>query len=94
MSTQGVMNVFDRQAKRLQRNRTALTEDYQVFNYLKDEVFHYDAILCMIVIWLMFLIQVGFRLSDRVLDINRKFKMALDLGCGYGHASKHITKVL
>nr|CAG4637176.1 EOG090X09JT [Ceriodaphnia reticulata]SVE73058.1 EOG090X09JT [Ceriodaphnia reticulata] len=67
-----VMNVFDRQAKKLQRGRTAMNKDYRVFNYLKDEV--------------------GYRLSDRVYDINRKFKAGLDLGCGYGHLSKHLTQ--
>lgn len=34
--------------------------------------------------------EVGYRLSDRVFDIKRKFKRALDLGCGRGHVSKHI----
>lgn len=33
-----VMNVFDRQSKKLQRDRTAMNKDYRVFNYLKDEV--------------------------------------------------------
>ncbi len=32
------MNVFDRNAKRLQRNRTAQLLDYHVYDYLKDEV--------------------------------------------------------
>lgn len=32
------MNVFDRQAKKMQKNRTALAGDYQTYNYLKDEV--------------------------------------------------------
>nr|SVE75247.1 EOG090X09JT [Daphnia dolichocephala] len=36
--------------------------------------------------------EVGNRLSDRVYDINRKFKRVLDLGCGYGHVSRHLTK--
>lgn len=35
------MNVFDRQAKKIQRDHTALQENYQVFNYLKDEVLLY-----------------------------------------------------
>ncbi|KAK6183013.1 hypothetical protein SNE40_010569 [Patella caerulea] len=64
------MNVFDRKAKRIQRNRTALMPDYQLYNYVKDEV--------------------GYRLADRISDINRKFGVALDLGCGRGHVSKHI----
>ncbi|KAK3747315.1 hypothetical protein QZH41_016945, partial [Actinostola sp. cb2023] len=33
-----VMNVFDRKAKRLQRNRAALREDIAVYDYLKDEI--------------------------------------------------------
>lgn len=33
-----MMNVFDRKAKRLQRESAATREDYRVFNYLKDEV--------------------------------------------------------
>ncbi|KAK4023678.1 hypothetical protein OUZ56_009077 [Daphnia magna] len=66
------MNVFDRLAKKLQRDRTALNEDYHKYNYIKDEV--------------------GNRLADRVYDINRKFKKGLDLGCGYGHVSRHLTK--
>ncbi|XP_076237363.1 arginine-hydroxylase NDUFAF5, mitochondrial [Calliopsis andreniformis] len=34
--------------------------------------------------------EVGYRLSDRIFDIKRKFKKALDLGCGRGHISKYI----
>lgn len=36
--------------------------------------------------------EVGYRLSDRVFDIKRKFNKALDLGCGRGYISKHILK--
>ena len=36
-------------------------------------------------------IQIGERLADRVLDINRTFKTAIDLGCGLGHVSRHLT---
>ena len=36
--TEHVMNVFDRNAKREQRNRTARLEDYEVYEYLKEEV--------------------------------------------------------
>ncbi|XP_076686764.1 arginine-hydroxylase NDUFAF5, mitochondrial [Andrena cerasifolii] len=65
-----VMYVFDRNAKRLQRERAAQASDANLYDYIKDEV--------------------GYRLSDRVFDIKRKFKRALDLGCGRGHVSKHI----
>lgn len=34
--------------------------------------------------------EVGFRLSDRVFDVKRQFKNAVDLGCGRGYISKHI----
>ena len=35
---ESVMNVFDRKAKRIQRNRTALLEDPAVYDYIKEEV--------------------------------------------------------
>ncbi|CAK9831813.1 Arginine-hydroxylase NDUFAF5, mitochondrial [Anthophora retusa] len=34
--------------------------------------------------------EVGYRLADRIFDIKKNFKRALDLGCGRGHVSKHI----
>ena len=37
-ASEDVMNVFDRSAKRIQRNRTALVENYAVYDYIKDEV--------------------------------------------------------
>ncbi|XP_067020129.1 arginine-hydroxylase NDUFAF5, mitochondrial-like [Acropora muricata] len=66
------MNVFDRKAKRRQKNRAALMENVEVYDYLKDEVAE--------------------RVADRIGDISRHFPMALDLGCGRGHLSKHLTK--
>lgn len=33
-----IMNVFNRKAKRMQRDRSALAEDHSVYDYLKDEV--------------------------------------------------------
>jgi len=66
------MNIFDRTAKKLHKDRAARAEDFETYNYLKDEV--------------------GFRLSDRIFDINKNFKVAVDLGCGFGHVSKHLTK--
>lgn len=33
-----VINVFDRQAKRKQKNRAAMADDVQVYDYLKDEI--------------------------------------------------------
>ena len=32
------MNVFDRNAKRMQRDRTAVLPDYKVYEYIKEEV--------------------------------------------------------
>ncbi|XP_068752516.1 arginine-hydroxylase NDUFAF5, mitochondrial-like [Montipora capricornis] len=66
------MNVFDRKAKRRQKNRAALAKDVAIYDYLKDEVAE--------------------RVVDRITDIARYFSMALDLGCGRGHISKHLTK--
>lgn len=36
--------------------------------------------------------EVGYRLSDRIFDIKKAFKKALDLGCSRGYTSKHIVK--
>jgi len=37
-SSDNVMNVFDRNAKRTQRNRTALLESYDMYDYIKEEI--------------------------------------------------------
>ncbi len=34
----GVVNIFDREAKRKQKNRAALAEDVATYDYLRDEV--------------------------------------------------------
>ncbi|XP_065568721.1 arginine-hydroxylase NDUFAF5, mitochondrial-like [Artemia franciscana] len=65
-----IVNVFDRSAKNLQRQRSASMENSHVYDYLKEES--------------------GYRLSDRVFDIKRKFDRVADLGCGKGYASKHL----
>lgn len=41
----------------------------------------------------MFMFQIGYRLSDRILDIKRELKVGLDLGCGRGYVAKNITDV-
>lgn len=33
---------------------------------------------------------MGFRLSDRVFDIKKKFDVAVDMGCSRGYLSQHI----
>jgi len=53
-------NIFDRNVKRLQKERSAQRPDVALFDYIKDEV--------------------GFRLSDRIFDIKREFKVAADIG--------------
>lgn len=37
-SGETVMNVFDRNAKRFQRDRTTILPDYKVYEYIKEEV--------------------------------------------------------
>lgn len=54
------MNIFDRNAKALQRERSARRDDYHLAEYIKEEV--------------------GWRTADRVLDIKRVFKNAVELG--------------
>ena len=66
-----IMNVFDRRAKALQRERAAIREDVESFDYLKEEL--------------------GYRLADRVLDITREMDICLDIGCGRGYVTRHLT---
>lgn len=70
LSPNSFMNVFDRKAKLLQRQRAAISPDVKLYDYIKDEV--------------------GYRLADRIFDIKREFKTALDLGCGRGHVAKNV----
>ncbi|GFY42362.1 arginine-hydroxylase NDUFAF5, mitochondrial [Trichonephila inaurata madagascariensis] len=35
--------------------------------------------------------EIGDRVADRVFDITRKFSVAVELGCGKGHVTKHLT---
>ncbi|XP_054284718.1 arginine-hydroxylase NDUFAF5, mitochondrial-like [Macrosteles quadrilineatus] len=36
--------------------------------------------------------EIGYRLADRVFDVKRTFKCALDLGCSRGYVSKNIIR--
>ncbi|XP_068621992.1 arginine-hydroxylase NDUFAF5, mitochondrial [Battus philenor] len=63
------MNVFDRSAKALQRERAALSEEYHLSEHIREEV--------------------GWRTADRVFDIKRTFKNAVELGAGRGYVSRH-----
>lgn len=69
-SEDNVMNIFDRDAKLLQKERAARDPEVALYDYLKEEV--------------------GFRLSERILDIKRKFGKVVDLGCGRGYVSRHV----
>ena len=35
--------------------------------------------------------EIGYRLSDRVLDIKRKMDVAVDIGSGHGFVTRHLT---
>ncbi|RVE54394.1 hypothetical protein evm_000879 [Chilo suppressalis] len=63
------MNIFDRKAKILQRERSAQRDDYHLVEYIKEEV--------------------GWRTADRVFDIKRTFKNAVELGACRGYVSRH-----
>lgn len=69
---ENIMNVFDRKAKRLQRDRSTTLPNFEESQYVKEEI--------------------GYRTYDRLLDIKREFDVAVDLGCGLGYVSRHITK--
>ncbi|CAG4967777.1 unnamed protein product [Colias eurytheme] len=63
------MNVFDRKAKILQKERSAQREDYHLYEYIKEEI--------------------GWRTADRVFDVKRVFKNAVELGASRGYVSRH-----
>ncbi|XP_049883893.1 arginine-hydroxylase NDUFAF5, mitochondrial isoform X1 [Pectinophora gossypiella] len=63
------MNIFDRKAKILQRERWAQKDDYHLCEYVKEEV--------------------GWRTADRIFDIKRTFKNAVELGACRGYVSRH-----
>ncbi|XP_055592558.1 arginine-hydroxylase NDUFAF5, mitochondrial [Uranotaenia lowii] len=65
-----VVNIFDRQVKRLQRERAAKRDDVALYDYIKEEI--------------------GFRISDRIFDIKRQFKNAVDLGAGRGYVTNNV----
>lgn len=54
------MNIFDRRAKALQRERSARRDDFHLSEHIKEEV--------------------GWRTADRIFDIKRTFKNAVELG--------------
>ena len=66
-----IMDVFDRNSKKIQRERAAQAQSVDDFDYLKEEM--------------------GYRLSDRVLDIKRKMKVCVDLSSGRGYVTRHLT---
>ncbi|CAH2101794.1 unnamed protein product [Euphydryas editha] len=63
------MNIFDRKAKILQKDRAAQSDNYHLSEYIKEEV--------------------GWRTADRIFDIKRTFKNAVELGAGRGYVSRH-----
>ncbi|KAJ2899951.1 hypothetical protein IWW38_000749 [Coemansia aciculifera] len=65
--------VFDRNAKRMQRNRAAARAvDSREVDYLKDEV--------------------AARVSDRLLDIKRRYHTVVEIGAGCGHLAKAVDE--
>jgi len=66
------VNVFDRRAKLLQRERAAAMPDVDNYDFMKEEI--------------------GFRVSDRVLDVSRKMQVAVDVGSGRGWVTRHMTE--
>ena len=66
--------VFDREAKRRQRERAILDPEHKLYDYLKEEV--------------------GYRLFDNLYDIQRRFSHIVEIGCGKGFFSRHLTSEL
>ena len=98
------MSVFDRNAKKIQRERAAQVRKYcssisfeiiieyhlpgiqdapniffRLFKALSVKTFDYLKE------------EMGYRLSDRVLDIKRKLGVCVDLSSGRGYVTRHLT---
>ena len=78
--TRAAMRVFDRRTKLLQRERAAANPEIEQYDFLKEEV------------GLLVLdptpAQVGYRVSDRVLDVARRMEVGVDLGSGRGWVTR------
>jgi len=95
-----VLNIFDRKAKLMQRERAIRFEEPHVYDYLREEVnpqkrdrFLVLEFSSISLIHSFSLYKVGYVLADRVLDIQRDLKLILDLGCGKGHVLRHLNSV-
>ena len=78
------MHVFDRRAKLLQRERAAANKEVEKFDFLKEEV----CVLLISHVRKTTLLQVGYRVADRVLDVARRMEVAVDLGSGRGWVTR------
>ena len=82
------MDVFDRNAKKVQRERAAavsavkspcvplISSEFQAEN-VKDFDYMKE--------------EMGYRLADRVLDINRRLDTCVDIGSGRGFVTRHLS---
>lgn len=68
---ENVLDVFDRKAKTLHRERAAAMEDPTSFDYIKEEI--------------------GYRVADRVMDVSRPLEVCVDVGCGRGYVTRHLS---
>ena len=96
LSSRGAMNVFDREAKRRQKNRAAASSDAETYDYLRNEVRDEDTPPnCMHAECdtTSFCVppQVASHIMDRVSDVAKFFPLALDMGCGRSHIAMATT---
>ena len=86
-SNGGTMNIFDRKAKRMQRNRACAVDDPGTYDYLKDAIAEQvvDRV-CDVAR----LVQFIFHTAEALL-VYRRFPLALDVGCGRGHVAKQMN---
>ncbi|XP_055282506.1 arginine-hydroxylase NDUFAF5, mitochondrial isoform X3 [Moschus berezovskii] len=94
-------NIFDRDLKRKQKNWAARQPEPMKFDYLKEEhgsrVQRNGRLLNGFQMGsgpsFRTFIKVGSRIADRVYDIARDFRLALDVGCGRGYIAEHLNKI-
>ena len=96
------MNVFDREAKRRQKNRAAASPDAETYDYLRNEAREHYILPAQMSLFMTCMVyvrrdacyvplQVASHIVDRVGDVARFFPLALDMGCGRSHIAMATT---
>lgn len=80
MKTKSNMNIFDRRAKRLQKERAALRFDWFFLLFFCDEFYFINIFSPDVELFDYLKEEVGWRVADRIFDLKKEVKVAADIG--------------